>query len=126
MTDLKVEVQGLEALRRKFGQMNIDKALRPAMQKAVTFQERGVAVRSPVDTGRMRSSIGSKVEGIGSDIVGTITSNPGGKQVFYTPFQELGTRFMMGRFFFRGAFEAGKEAIKGFFDDAIAELMRRL
>lgn len=126
MTKLKVEVRGLEKLRRKFNQMDIDKALRPAMQKAVTFQEREVAMRTPVDTGRARSSIGSKVEGIGSDVVGTVASGVGGKQVFYIPFLELGTRFMAGRFMFRGALEAGKARVIAFFDDAIADLVRRL
>ena len=126
MVSLKVEIEGLEGLRRKFSQVQIDKALRPAMQKAVTSEEREVAVRTPVDTGRLCSSIGSEVKGIGADIVGTVASGIGGEEVHYTPHVELGTRFMEGRFMFQRAFEATMDTIKGFFDAAIADLVRRL
>ncbi|MGD8499059.1 MAG: HK97 gp10 family phage protein [Phycisphaerales bacterium] len=151
MTRLRVEVQGLEGLRRKFDQLQIDKALRAAMHKATRLLERDVTQRTPVDTGRLRSSIGSEVKGLGSNIVGSVGSN-----VVYAPYVEHGTRphwppiaametwarrhgmtaFVAARAIarfgtrarrmFQGALEAKGREVQQIFDDAIAELVGRL
>lgn len=148
---LKIDVQGLRELERKLGQLSVIKAIRAAMGRATALLEKEVAQRTPVDTGRLRSSIGSEVTGLGSNLVGSVGSN-----VVYAPYVEHGTRAhwppiaamatwarrhgmtaylaarsialrgTKGVHMFRDAAEANREKVQRFFEDAIAELVRRL
>ena len=85
-------------------------------------------VLAPVDTGRLRASIGSKTgEGIyeinksGSQVVGRI-----GSKVVYASYQEYGTRFQSGKPYMRPAVERkGAEAVKKI-EEGIDKVLKRL
>lgn len=161
MTSIKldVDVHNLEEVQRKIGAMPINKALRDAMLKSAIFVENLVVRFSPTDTGRFVGSVGHRVEGVGSGVVGIIGSNVQGmgtQQVEYTPFVEEDTRphwppldavrtwaerhgmtayqvarsiamkGTTGYHMFKQGAEAGQKKVQDFFEEAIADLVRRL
>lgn len=88
-----VEVKGLKETQAKMEQVVRDLKGGPmvgAMKKATLLVEREAKIRSPVDTGRLRASITPSVTQ--NPLQGIIGSN-----VFYAPYQELGTGRFAGR-----------------------------
>lgn len=61
--------------------------LRAALEMVALRVVREARKRAPVDTGRLRNSIGHQVTAEGGKVVATIGTN-----VSYAPFQEYGTR----------------------------------
>lgn len=60
MPEVKITITGLNELMRKFKQAPriIDEEIGTAFEKSLKMIERNVKMRTPVDTGRLRSSIG--------------------------------------------------------------------
>jgi len=84
----------------------IPSGLTGAMRKATLVVEREAKILSPVDTGRLRASIGSEVKSVGASVIGIVGSN-----VVYAPYQEFGTKYMTGRRYLQRALEAKQENI---------------
>lgn len=86
MTDLTMVVQGLPELQRRLSDApeKLHAANLTAMRKSVLHLAGEAKQRTPVDTGRLRSSINNRVEGIGSEMIGrvgsplSIVNNPAG------------------------------------------------
>jgi len=90
MTDIQVEIKGLEALRRKTDQMVKDLHGTPmlnAMRDSTLLVTRKARQNAPVDTGRLRASILPEVRESQNEVLGVVGSN-----VLYAPYMELGTR----------------------------------
>lgn len=99
--DFHIEFEGLEELRRDLEKAggNLDDVLRQAMLESLQVVGSQAKINAPVDTGRLRSSIGAKtslgvheVKGLGADIVGRV-----GSRVKYAPYQEIGWTTKAGR-----------------------------
>lgn len=155
---MTVTVKGLEELQRKAEQLVREMQGAPmvrAMRRATLLVERsakqnlqgwrppGGPGRAGVDTGRMRASITPSVTD--RPLTGIVGSN-----VFYAPYQELGTRphyvskehigrwaerhglgyravFVSGRAlrFLQRALEANREKIRGLFEKAVKGIVER-
>lgn len=113
--NIRIEVKGLKELQKK--NTEAIKALEGTpmvriMQKATLWVTADAKrpPNMPVDTGRLRASITPKIERVmflGENRVRGIV----GSNVFYAPYQELGTRFMKGRFFLKKALDKNRERI---------------
>lgn len=117
MIDVKVEVKGLRELQKKSEQTVRDLRGEPmlkAMRDATLIVTRGAKINAPVDTGRLRASITPEVRSEGEDMLGVVGSN-----VIYAPYQELGTKYMPGKFYLQRAFDAAKPRIMALFDKAL-------
>jgi len=99
--DFHIEFEGLDELRRDLERAggNLDDVLRQAMLESLQIVGSQAKLNAPVDTGRLRASIGAKtmegvheVRGIGADVVGRI-----GTRVKYAPYQEIGRTTKAGR-----------------------------
>jgi HK97 gp10 family phage protein len=95
MTDIAIEVQGLEELQKENERMIEDLHGRPmleGMRDATLIVQRDAVKNAPVDTGRLRASITSDVRLEGRrDVVGVVGSN-----VVYAPYMEFGTGVFAG------------------------------
>jgi HK97 gp10 family phage protein len=90
MTDIAVEIKGLQELQRKAEQVVKDLGGAPllnAMRDSVLMIERDAKILAPVDTGRLRASITPAVRSAVGGIQGVVGSN-----VTYAPYQEFGTK----------------------------------
>ena len=90
MTNVSVEIQGLEEAQAKAEQVAQDLRGPPfvqGMRDATLIVTRDAKINAPVDTGRLRASITPEVRPHGPTVQGVVGSN-----VVYAPFQELGTR----------------------------------
>jgi len=88
MTDVSVEVEGLEEAQAKAEQVARDLRGPPflqGMRDATLIVTRDAKVNAPVDTGRLRASITPEVRPHGPTVQGVVGSN-----VTYAPYQELG------------------------------------
>ena len=120
MIDVKLEVKGMKELQRKSEQTIRDLHGAPmlnAMRDATLIVTRGGKINAPVDTGRLRSSITPEVRSAGEDMIGVVGSN-----VVYAPYQELGTKYMTGKFYLQRAFEDAKTRIYALFDKALNKI----
>lgn len=88
-----------------------------AMRDATMLITAEAKRNAPVDTGRLRASITPEVR-LGNPIEGIVGSN-----VEYAPYQELGTKFMRGKFYLRRAFEENIQRIKTIFDRAVGSII---
>jgi len=90
MLDVDVDVKDLIEEQKRI-ESDLRKLRGPemlqAMRNAVLIVLRDVKINSPVDTGRLRSSITPEVFADGDDVVGVVGSN-----VEYAKWQEFGTR----------------------------------
>jgi len=76
--DIVVKVEGLEELQKALQKFpkEFERAAKEALGPGLAMLESGVKVGSPVDTGALRSSIGSQVvKGPGSTIIGKVGSS---------------------------------------------------
>jgi HK97 gp10 family phage protein len=103
-----VEVKNLIRVQRETIKKLENTVGSPAVQamKDATLRVTADAKRNaPVDTGRLRASITPQVKSSSriEEIIGIVGSN-----VIYAAFQELGTRYMKGRFYLKRAFESNR------------------
>jgi len=103
--NVTVNVSGLEGLKANLDRIgrNMDAELAKAAKDGMIIYVEGPAKRNtPVDTGRLRSSIVTVAD---SETVAT------GTNVDYAPFQEFGTSRMKAHAFLRPAFDEGKSRV---------------
>ena len=102
---IEVKIEGTEELNAKFKQA-FEKDLK-ATERAVylaTLKAEAEAKKiCPVDTGRLRSSITHKVEGLLGEV---------GTNVHYAPYVEFGTRKMKAQPYLKPGGEEGVEYLK--------------
>ena len=95
----------------------LNSELEQAMQESVLWVERDAKQFAPVDTGTLRASIASMVEGtVKDEIRGYIGSN-----VSYALFQEMGTSKMDANPFIMPAVEKNRERILQRFRTAVQD-----
>lgn len=133
MADISIEIKGLDRVLRGFQGLPgaLQKAVREGMGKALWLVGSEAKMRAPVDTGRLRASIGAvsslgvfEVKPIGTQIVGRI-----GSRVVYAPYQELGWttrsgRHIPGRHYLEGALKAKADAVVKLFERIIDKVIR--
>ena len=86
----QLKVENLPELQRKLGESNFRVALKQGMENATTYIEKEIKTRTPVLSGRLRSSFTHKVSIDGTKgVVGT--------DVKYAPFVEYGTGVYVGK-----------------------------
>ncbi len=83
-----LEIKGLENLTKKLKSETIKKPLAEGIKKITLFLDKEIKMATPVDTGRLRSSIISKV----TPEFGTVGTN-----IKYATFVEYGTKRMEAR-----------------------------
>lgn len=120
---IDVEVTGIIEVQRKMTQIATDLYGVPmvdAFRRASLLVTRDARINAPVDTGRLRASITPEVIADETMMQGIVGSN-----VTYAPYQELGTRFMQGKFYLRRALEANTASIIQEINDAVAGIIRK-
>lgn len=85
--DFEMKVSGLEELLKKCSPTILEKPLRQFFRDALSAIERETKTRTPVDTGRLRASINSKIDTRPVPLWGRVETN-----TFYAPYVEFGTR----------------------------------
>jgi len=111
--NIRIEVKGLKELQKK--NIAAVKALEGTpmvkiMQKATLWVTADAKrpPNMPVDTGRLRASITPRIIRIW---IVNLVRGIVGSNVEYAPYQELGTRFMEGRFFLKRSLDKNRERI---------------
>jgi len=94
--------------------IRIKGALKRAIRKSALLVERYSKMRSPVDTGRLRSSIRTTINEL------TATVNP---TVDYAIYVHDGTRYMTGRPFMRLGAEDAEDKIRAVFNREIKGIL---
>jgi len=131
--DFEIEFEGLERLTRDLRKVGKDARgiLHQAMHRSLTLISSAAKPKTPVDTGRLRASIGDQsregiheVKGLGADTVGWV-----GSRVVYAPYQELGFttkrgRWIEGKHFLENAARENVGRIVRIFEQAIDRLLR--
>lgn len=92
MFGLKLKILGVEALQKKLSAETIKTPLGQAIKKITLFTEREAKKAAPWQTGRLRSSITSRIESTPIAPFGVIGTN-----VKYAEFVEYGTKKMEPR-----------------------------
>lgn len=95
--------------------LRISRAIKRAIQKSALLVERHSKMRTPVDTGRLRSSIKTTLSGF------TATINP---TVDYAIFVHDGTSRMKGRPFMHWGTEDAEDKIQDVFEREIQGALR--
>jgi len=135
-----VVVEGLDELLKAFAKYpkQSDKMLKETMIHALAKpQSQGrKSGYAPVDTGRLRSSIGADASHVfggkpaggileakksGSEIIGRL-----GSKVVYAPYQEYGTQYMVGQYYLTRAVKDTKDAMVKIFEKQIAKVLKKL
>ena len=113
MADVRLEVEGLDELRRVLRRAPemAQAEMAISMQRATYRVETEAKRRAPVDTGRLRSSLTSRVRRGASSVEGTV-----GTRLHYAPYMEYG----------RGALVESKAWIEGEFGRTVERILRRL
>ena len=88
MTGFRLQVLGINKVLKRLDKHNSKKPIGESIRKITMWFEATAKVSTPVDTGRLRSSIASRLEAH----AGVIFTN-----VQYAPFVEYGTRKMKAR-----------------------------
>lgn len=94
---------------------HIKRFLSEAVMKATFLVERGAKIKSPVDTGRLRSSIQTEIRPLTATIFPTVN---------YAIYVHDGTRFMAGRPFMRNALSEAESNIQELFTKAIHDALQ--
>jgi len=115
--EIKIEIKNVRQIRDflKSRPAKTKKELNKAIEKTVILIERGTKQRSPVDTGRMRSSVQRRE--FRRTLAGEVFVG-----VRYAIFVHEGTRFMQGRPFMGDAVRASEVRIQGFFIEAMGNV----
>lgn len=130
MSDVSIEVRGLEEVQRKLEQVVKDLRGRPmveGMREATLMVQRDAKLNAPVKTGRLQASITPQVQVSGARggqrIQGIVGSN-----VVYAPYQEERTTMQAGRRgggYLRRAFEANRDRIVRLLGKVVAHIVRK-
>lgn len=86
------------------------KAVKKAVEKSVLVMELNVKLNTPVITGNLKRSIGSKADGFSGSVFSA--AQAGGKEINYAKFVEYGTAHMAPRAMFRKGVAQSEERIK--------------
>lgn len=123
MPNVHITIKNLPQIRAAFSKAprlmknNFYKAL---TKSAVLVQSQSM-VRSPVRTGRLRSSHTFQVYDTGINMRAEV-----GPEVYYALFVHEGTRFMHGRPFLKDAAESSTSQIDGFFTEAAQDALNTI
>jgi hypothetical protein len=87
--EISGQIEGLDEIVRKFraAPEAFERYMRRFLQQAVLLIERQVKLKTPINTGALRSSIGHEIRGLGAQMEGVV-----GTSKEYAPFVELDTR----------------------------------
>jgi len=121
---ITIKVEGLAELQKTLQKFPKDwaKIATQALKPGMAVLESGAKKEAPVDTGVLRSSIGSEiVRGSGSEVIGKV-----GSSVKYASFQEYGTRYQPGKPYLRPTLKKEKNRIIKMFEKGIAKALKRL
>ena len=127
---ITVEIKGLNNIIKNFGKnypKRLQSNLKDAVKKSIYQLEHDIKPKVPVDTARLRASIGGGVfkggsfkQGYGiefKDYQGTIGTN-----VEYAKHVHYGTKYMQARPFMTQGLAVSKSKIKKFFQDAVKNI----
>lgn len=118
-----IEIRGLIETQRKMEQTVRDlrgNEFLSGMQKATLLVERDAKINAPVDTGRLRASLTPEVQQTGTTARGVVGSN-----VIYAAAQELGTRYMKGKFYLQKALDTNEARITELLGDVAGKIVQR-
>jgi len=119
-----IKVEGLEELQKALKKFPKEwaKIANQALKPGMAVLESGAKKEAPVDTGALRSSIGSEiVKGSGSEIIGKV-----GSTLSYAPHQEYGTIYQPGKPYLRPTLKKEKNRVIKMFEKGIAKALKRL
>lgn len=119
MADIAIKITNLAEIRRAFAMSPVlmTRELNKAIKKSIILVQRSSMQRTPVDTGRLRSSHDTTFE----PLKGTVSTN-----TEYDTFVHEGTRFMKGRPFMRQAVEQANPDIQNFFTKAVENVLSEI
>lgn len=115
MTGFKLELLGVDKVLRRLDKRNTDKPIAGSIKKITMWFEATAKVSTPVDTGRLRSSVASRVE----PHAGAIFTN-----MQYAPFIEYGTQKMEARHVEKGS--SARRLGKGPFTYTLEQLQQKM
>lgn len=116
MPQIKVEIKNIAEIRAAFSKapVKMTKELNRAVQSSIFYIERASKLRTPVDTGRLRSSHKRMFTQLKGEI-GTHTD--------YDSYVHWGTKFILGRPYLFEAVMDGEIDINKFFTDAVQKVL---
>lgn len=120
------KIQNVNQIRRAFirSPKIMGSELSKAIKKVSFIVERGSKIRTPVDTGRLRSSHTTKFSGTGLSFSGTVATNTN-----YDKFVHDGTRYMKARPYMQDAVDDSDFIIQDTFkrhtQDALDKIAKR-
>ena len=115
MTGFSIALIGKAALLKKLEKRNFTKPVAGSIRKMTMWFEATTKASTPVDTGRLRASVASKVEPKGGAVFTNVT---------YAPFVEYGTRKMEARHVQRGS--SARILGMGMFTYALEQLNQKM
>lgn len=123
MTAINIEIKNIAQIRSAFGKAPrlMSDAMKGALQKSALQVQRESMIRTPVLTGRLRSSHESNIAGSGMNMSATVSPTAN-----YGMFVHEGTRFMKGRPFLREGAEASINEIDDYFTKAVQDVFDRI
>ena len=115
MPNISIKIENLDKLKKAFGSYPeiVAPLLRDASSKSAFEVERRAKILSPVDTGRLRSSIATSLGIMNKGITSIVSTN-----VFYAIYVHEGTRRMRKRPFMRQAAEGSIGQISKHYENA--------
>lgn len=123
MAQVHIEIKNIAEIRRAFDKAPrlMGDAFKGALQKSALQVQRESMIRTPVLTGRLRSSHENFLSGAGLQMSATVepTAN-------YGVFVHEGTRFMKGRPFLLEGAEASLNEIDDYFTKAVQDVFDRI
>ena len=121
MPDITITIKNLDKLKAAFGSYPeiVAPMLRDASSKSAFAVERRAKILSPVDTGRLRSSIATSLGIMNRGITSIVSTN-----VFYAIFVHDGTRRMRGRPFMKQAAQQSIDDITKYYTNAQERAMQ--
>jgi HK97 gp10 family phage protein len=126
MSEIKIKVTGLDELKRRLDELSDGKLARSMMRSGARKAAQVLAAaqkdEAPVDSGKLRDSIGVQVKGTNSDPL-QVLIGPDKEWNYIGRFHEFGTKHMAGDHWMQRAFDSSsREALDAF----ITEVRRRL